>query len=327
MKTLDEILLGLLVAIEPLEQQRLESIRKRGTGVVVTVGLLTAGGLGIAACISSRVPPWIPIIIGVLTLLGLIATYQTLIGGPFQAFRDRFKHEFIGRLLDSIAEDVRYFPSGDNQILADYTASELFPRSYDRSHVEDTIYCRLGQTDLRLSEIHTEYKTTTTDKDGKTTEHWHTLFRGLFLSADFHKEFHGRTLVRTDFAEKRFGILGRFFQKPILSKDQLVILEDPEFEREFVVHASDQVEARYILSTSMMEKMLELKRRFDSEVQFSFRLSRMFIAISTTKNYFEPVQSTSLTDRAYLNGFLEQAGLCLGIVEDLGLNVRIWSKR
>ncbi|TVQ02747.1 MAG: DUF3137 domain-containing protein [Planctomycetaceae bacterium] len=327
MKTLDQILPNLLVTIEPIEKQRLESIQSRNQGYLAIAVTLALGGIGVLASLSGGLPPYVPIVLGIVALLTSGILFATWIHSPYAAFRDRFKNDFIGRVLASIADEVQYFPAGNDAILQDYKASELFPKAYDRVSIEDTIFCRLGETDLRLSEIHTEYKTTSTDKDGNTQEHWHTLFRGLFLSADFHKEFHGRTLVRTDFAEKRLGVLGRFFQKPIFSSDQLVILEDPDFEREFVVHSSDQIEARYILSTSMMEKMLELKHRFASDVEYSFLHSRMFIAVSTTRNFFEPKQSVSLTDREYLQDFLDQTNLCLGIVETLGLNVRIWSKR
>ncbi len=55
--------------------------------------------------------------------------------------------------------------------------------------------------------------------------------------------------------------------------------------------------------------------------------SRMYIAISTTTDYFEPDRTQSLLDNAYIAHYLDQIKLFLGIVEDLGLNVRIWSKQ
>lgn len=265
---------------------------------------------------------------GMVGIAAMAVVYSRLISKPYQAFRSAFKHDLIGPLLESIADDVRYEPAGDGAIMDDYHASELYSAGVDRYSTEDTVSCRIGATDLLLSEIHTEYKSEgMKDKDGRRSEQWHTIFQGLFISADFHKDFRGMTIVRTDMAERALGTLGRFFQKPIFSSLQLVQLEDPEFEKDFVVHASDQIEARYILSTSLMGRMLELKRRFASTVQFSFVRSRMFIAVETATDFFEPHQHRSLFDDECLRGYVDQLSLCLGVVEELGLNTRVWAKR
>jgi len=42
--------------------------------------------------------------------------------------------------------------------------------------------------------------------------------------------------VKSDVAEKIFGSFGRMFQQSLFSSLQLVQLEDPDFEREFVVY-------------------------------------------------------------------------------------------
>jgi hypothetical protein len=267
------------------------------------------------------------VIVGVVGIGAAIWMYSALIDGPFQSFRTQFKEQLIGPLISSVATNVRYEPAGDPAIMHEYWASELYSQSTDREAQQDTISCLVGATDIKLSEIHTEYKTTSTDDKGKQTTHWHTIFKGLFISADFHKDFRGKTFVHTDVAEKTFGILGRFLQKPIWSSLQLIELEDPEFERAFVVRGSDQVEARYLLSPGLMQRMTAMKTRFAANVQFSFVHSRMFIAVETTKDFFEPDPFTSLLDSDYINSFLAQIHLCLGIVEELGLNTRIWTKQ
>ena len=43
------------------------------------------------------------------------------------------------------------------------------------------------------------------------------------------------------------------------SHGELVKLEDPEFEKSFVVYSGNQTEARYILSTSLMRRILDYK--------------------------------------------------------------------
>lgn len=324
MPDVDTLLTQLRDQLGPLEQLRQETAAKRQRALWIMLAVLVVGVL--LTLLFSRWAIWSAIVAGFVSIATLAGIYFRQISEPFAAFRRRFKHQIITSLLGSMAEEVRYAPDGDRRILAEYHHSELFPRQPDREQIEDTLFARIGQTDVSLSELHTEYKETTRDKDGKTKTTWHTIFRGLFISADFHKEFRGKTFVRSDLAEKLFGQSGRFIQKPVFSNFQLIQLEDPDFEREFVVYAIDQVEARYILSPALMQRMLELKHRFAAQVEFSFLHSRVYIAISTSRNFFEPRLDASLYDLETLRGFLEQVQLCLGIVSALDLNTRIWSK-
>ncbi len=210
--------------------------------------------------------------------------------------------------------------------LAEYMASQLYPREVDRHKGEDLLHGRVGATEVRMSELHTEYKSTSTDSKGRRRTTWHTIFKGLFVSADFHKHFNGQTFVRSDFAEKGLGALGRMFQKPVFGGNELVQLEDPDFEREFKVTSTDQVEARYILSTSIMRRMLDLKAKFAAPVEFSFVNSRMYIAISVRRDLFEPTFGQPLIDKDYIFHYYDQVATCVAMVEDLGLNVRVWGK-
>lgn len=315
----------LMTMLGPLEDRRavLYSAYQKGW---MGVAAALAGGIVMAVTSVSAGSVVAAIITGVLGVISAIVIGYQFCSKPWQEYRNRFKHEFIRTMVGGVAEDLHYEPNA-SITLEEYHASELYTTGVDRWKGEDLMYGRIGETDVRMSEMHTEYKTESTDSKGRRTTHWHTIFRGLFISADFHKFFHGKTIVRTDVAEKTFGSFGRMFQKPLFSSNQLVQLEDPEFEKEFAVIATDQVEARYILSPAMMRRMLDMKRAFASNIQFAFAYSRMFIAIPSTQDLFEPQFAKSLRDEAYLRGFYQQVVGCAGIVEELGLNVRIWTKQ
>jgi hypothetical protein len=67
-----------------------------------------------------------------------------------------------------------------------------------------------------------------------------------------------------------------------------VKLEDPVFEKQFEVFGSDQVEARYLLTTSFMDRLLKLAEIFQSgSIQASFYNNTLLIMVPTYKNYFE----------------------------------------
>lgn len=323
LKTLKQVLPELQPRLADLEKHRLEMLKKTGFGKVVTVAILIPGI--IFAVATYKMMPMGAVIGGIFAAIASAVAWVLMVSSIQQKYTLAFKTQLMGTIVRSIDPNLMYDPS--RKIPQNvYMHSELFPTTPDRYNGEDLVFGKLGNTELLMCELHTESQHTTTDSDGKTSTDYHTIFRGLFIEADFHKNFHGKTFVRPDFAEKAFGFMGRALQQMTSISYPLVTLEDPEFEKEFAVNSSDQVEARYILSTSMMRRMLDLKRRFNANVHISFVDSRMYLAIEMTKNLFEPHFGRRVDDEAYVGEYYEQITNCLGIIDELGLNTRIWSK-
>lgn len=162
---------------------------------------------------------------------------------------------------------------------------------------------------------------------GNTETKYRTIFRGLLLIADFHKHFNGRTFLFPDFAEKTFGGFGRALQKMGgRSGTDLVQMEDPEFEKAFAVHSTDQVEARYILSPAMMCRFLDLRNKFGDDVRVAFKQSSVWIAVPHRSSFLEPSTKVSATDSTQIEKMLFELSSFLDIVEELDLNTRIWTK-
>jgi hypothetical protein len=109
-------------------------------------------------------------------------------------------------------------------------------------------------------------------------------------------------------------------------RGQLVKLEDPEFEKLFAVYADDQIEARYVLSTSLMARIADFKKRTGRRIYLSFIRSQVYVAVSFAKNVFEPKIFQTALDFEAVREYLENLQLAIGIVDDLNLNTRIWSK-
>ena len=111
-----------------------------------------------------------------------------------------------------------------------------------------------------------------------------------------------------------------------LGLGDLVKLEDPEFEKEFVVYGSDQIEARYILSPGLMERIVEFKRKAKRKIHLSFVQSWVNLAIEFDKDLFEAPLFGSALDYPKIRDYFRDLQLAFGIVEDLNLNTRIWTK-
>jgi hypothetical protein len=133
--------------------------------------------------------------------------------------------------------------------------------------------------------------------------------------------------VLPDTAENLFGSFGKMLQQWNISRDPLIKLEDPEFERCFVAYGNDQVQARYILSTSLMERIVAFRKKADRPIYLSFVDSKVFVAVSYTRNLFEPKLLGTIMDFDRLCQYSEDLSLAVGIVDDLNLNTRIWTKQ
>lgn len=293
--------------------------RKRILGKVllmVGVVVVVAGGLAVV------VPEGFKILVVALGL-GSVALAWSFLTRDYVL---SFKRNVISKIVKFSAPELIYQPArGIDQ--GQYSESNIFRQRVDRYKSEDLMSGKLDATELRFSEIHSEYKTTTTDSKGRTRTQWHTIFKGLFIMADFNKRFSGCTLVLPDRAERWMGFVGKKLQEMnFTAPGELVKLENPDFEKAFVVYSDDQVEARYILSTSFMERLLAFKEKIDRPVHISFAHATMFIAIATGRNMFEPRIFRSVLDPELVHEYIDDVALATGVVADLNLNQRIWGK-
>ena len=153
-----------------------------------------------------------------------------------------------------------------------------------------------------------------------------TTIKGVFMVADFNKDFNTRTVVVPDSAESALGsYIGNMLQKWNFSRSgSLVKLEDPDFERAFAVYGDDQVEARYILTPALMARIMELRTKFGASLALSFLGSKVFLCIPMGCDLFEV--GGVLENPQQLDGIFSDMAALAGVVDDLNLTTRIWTK-
>jgi hypothetical protein len=322
MKTLEELRefyeTTLVEDLRVLEEQRKKLVNKFLIVVVVILGCVGVGFAVMSSSGGSPVMIIVPLVLG-LIVGGIIMSVMS------KGYVQDFKGKIISKMVGFVDESLGYTQQACIPE-ATYMSSQIFRRRPDRYKGDDLVSGKVGATRIEFSEIKSEYKTTSTDSKGRSQTHWHTIFKGLFFTADFNKHFKGETVVLPDTAERLFGLLGQKLQSLNTFRGKLVKLEDPEFEKLFVVYGDDQIEARYILSMSLMERITQFKKKTKRPIYLSFVGSRVFVAVSYTKNLFEPRMFSTLLDFAPIREYFEDLQLAVGIVEDLNLNTRIWTK-
>ena len=240
-------------------------------------------------------------------------------------YRLNFKTKIIAKITGFVDESLTYMPEGSVS-RDEFVKSAIFQKSCNSFSGEDHIQGKIGKTAIEFSEVVARHKTTT-GTASKRKEQYTTIFKGIFFVADFNKDFRTHTLVLPDTAEKLFGKLGQNLQSMFATRGELIRLEDQEFEKEFCVYGTDQVESRYILSTSLMRRILEFKKKWGAKIYLSFVDSKVYIAINLKKNLFETRLFKTIVDYSFIEENIKYLILLTSIVEDLNLNTRIWSKK
>ena len=269
--------------------------------------------------IPSGIGYWKGIIQFITVIVGFI-----LISLNSKKYRHNFKSKIIAKITGFVDESLTYMPEGSVS-RDEFVKSVIFQKSCNSFKGEDYIQGKIGKTTIEFSEVVAKHKTTT-GTGSKRKENYTTIFKGIFFVADFNKHFKTRTLVLPDTAEKLFGKFGQSLQSMSSTRGELVKLEDPEFEKEFCVYADDQVEARYILSTALMRRILEFKKKWDTKIYLSFVDSKVYIAINLKKNLFETRLFKTIVNYSFIEENVKYLILLISIVEDLNLNNRIWTK-
>ena len=237
-------------------------------------------------------------------------------------YRTEFKEEVIKPLIKELDDNLNY--SANLHISKDTFNNSLLFNRPDKFSGNDFIIGQLDKTKIQFSDVHAQKEY----KNAKGNKKYSTIFQGLFIIADFNKNFYGTTFVLPDVAQNSFGnLLGHWLQSKNYSRGELVKLDSLEFEREFVVYSDDQIEARYILTPTFMERILDFKKKSEHNISISFKDNHLHMAIDYKKDLFEPTMFTSLLDEKLTKEYINSLYLAVSLVEDLKLNERIWSKR
>ena len=303
--------------LQALEEKRLSIIAslKKTAFILLCISLILFVVLNQSAMLK---PLHAALVSGMSAFLIFMFVYRHESGGYALLFKDHVIEKII-HFLDASLVYSKMSSINDYE----YQRSELFLESYDRFVGNDLVTGKIEGVDVRFCDLHVEKKV----RDKNNKEEWHDIFQGLFFIADFNKTFHSKVVVLPDIAERTFGMLGSWMQGMNLQRGQLIKLDHPEFEKLFVTYGDDQIESRYILSHSLMETIVQFRKKVGKPLYLSFVDSKLYIAIHYTKPLFEPILSRSLLEFTSIKDYFELLSMILGIVNEFKLNEKLWSKQ
>lgn len=293
----------------------LETERKKISKIGVTGFLLLVVAI-VLFIVSTAGQLQVTAIIAFISLIGALILF-VFFTGKKKSHVASFKKTIVSRIINFIDSSFQYSPTlhiSKNE----YIKSGLYIDKPERFSGDDYIEGTRGKTFFCFSELHTEKLVST----GKSS-HWETIFKGLFFISDFNKNFAGRTYAWSE-KKPQLNFLTKFFSSFALNLEE-VKLESIEFEKKFNVYSSDQVEARYILSPSFMERMVKLQTMMGSGISFSFIDTNIYVAVPIREKLFEPtIYSPNNYER--LGDYYNTVQIVFDIIDELKLNDRLWNK-
>ena len=259
-------------------------------GIAVVVGTLAW------LAWSIQLEPFVyGILIAALIVAALLAVRAVQVKA--KAARSQSRHQITARFAKALGSRFMTLPNGGIDE-GDFVESQLFTdllRSFQGSnHLRGTV----GKVQLELSEIHVRAET------GQRQAR--ALFDGLWIIATFPASFRTKTLIQpvTDDLES------------VQPGFRTVKLEEVSFSRLFDVRAEDSVEAQYVLSSRLLNRIKDFHDENNRDAFFAFHGQRLQIGIA----------QANLTGPAFAQALLEALDLTVSLVRELEANTFIWNR-
>lgn len=186
-------------------------------------------------------------------------------------FEDKIKEKIMPTIMSAIPGFTwQNTPAVTKEAIS---ACNIFPHDgSSEKYFDDAFKGSYRGVEILMSECNYEINS------GNNT---HKVFRGVVIRLEMNKNFKGLTIVRPK------SVCGDPFDNNDLKKFKKVELEDPEFMKRFNVFSTDQIEARYLLTTSFMERLKNLETAFESEGTFcAFFDKYIYLAPYCSKDLF-----------------------------------------
>lgn len=242
---------------------------------------------------------------------------------PVKQYKHSVHQAIFPNIFSFFGQDYKYQDNPWGGV-ARFDASKLIPK-YDSdlsdNHITGTydgVSLELMTSNLtRKSDGVGFYNGSMSDGGGSyaTIGQSYTVFEGLLVNLRMNKDFTSTTLV-----ERNHGGVFEFLDNCASSLER-VHLEDPVFEKEFAVRSNNQVEARYLLTPTFMERLIKLSALFSNKIKCSFyNKNSLLIMIPTNKKFFA-VSSIFVKDNFIedIDIILQQMHQIFSIIEVLKL--------
>ena len=199
-----------------------------------------------------------------------------------------FKQKVIEPFVKNIDENLNYNANkGISSALYRQGEFELFDRYSSEDGIEGILD---GKYQVRMAEVHTE--DVSTDSEGHT--HTYTLFHGIFGNVECAKNIGTELKIHSD-----KGVFGKIFK----GKTKIE-MDSSEFERHFDVYADNKIVAMQILTSDIMDMMIQFREESKIKYELTIKENQIYIRFHTGE-VFEPKMFTNSLDYDMLKKYYD----------------------
>lgn len=217
----------------------------------------------------------------------IIPLYAVLFSPFYKEYKKQYKNVIIKKLVTFYDPNLSFNP---NSRIKSSSYSDAEFEKYDYFFANDLVLGKIdNEIEFEAGDVRTEIENSKEDTRSSRT----VVFRGLFSAAKFNTDIQNTIKIRSD-----KGLLGKLLP----TDKQLVQLDSLEFEKIFDVYSTDKLLAVRILTSDILDFMINFKKENKLKYELTLKNSSLYIRIYCKDLFEAPFRKDSLDfDSLYMD--------------------------
>ena len=231
-----------------------------------------------------------------------------------------YKDLFVKKSLEKIFTELEYDPQKglDRELIAQTKMMNMGDRYFSNDYIKG----KYKDISFEQADVTIEVEHESTDSDGNTTTTYIPIFVGRWMIFDFNKSFKYNFQV----CQKGFGsnMVNTLFSK---TKYHKINLESVEFNKRFNVYAINDHDVFYVLSPSLIQKIMDLSNQMKGKVLLCFFNNKLHVGLNNNIDSFEATSPLKKIDsEKVMKNISNDIKTITMFVDDLNLDNDLFKK-
>lgn len=275
---------------EKLEETRQKLKLKKGSikGICIAILVICILLAIFAKELIFAIVMFIPFI-GIFAVITFVIIYSFTKKNDMILYSRLYKNTVIPELVKSMEPDVEYhIERGMERSI--YLESQF--EGFDRYESDDLMTGKLkNNCEISMADIHTQIESR--DSDGDTT--YINLFSGIYAIVEIPKKFNEVLYIKKD--KKNEGFSSTYKMRDGYSSYEKIDLDSQEFEKYFDVFGSNKIVAVQILTSDVMQTLIEVREKMGIRYEIAIRDSKLYIRFFSGPMFETPSYSIDPLDK------------------------------
>lgn len=247
----------------------------------------------------------------ILTLSALYSKYKATKENAGSKFINKVKRKVYPSFIKLLDTQLNYATSVDakKSIQVDKILKNIF--DYTSLNLEDHVWGKYNNADVDIVDFKIAYSNQKTFNNNGKTVFVDELCRGLFFNLKIKKNLTSKIIVSSN----------NFISKATMGRSK-VQLETQEFNTRYDAICDDQVEARYFLTPTITERLINFDKN-GKKLCLMAEENNIFVVLSSAKDFFEFDMTKPITDFSQYANVLSEIKEVLDFIEVLKLNLDV----